>query len=41
MELPPAPFAVVITLRDGKMSRYEWFVSPEDALAAAGVPSDG
>ena len=41
MELPPAPFAVVVTLRDGKMARYEWFASPEDALQAAGVPSDG
>ncbi len=41
VELGSTPFAVVITLRDGKMARYEWFVSPEDALAAAGVPSDG
>ena len=41
VELRPAPFAVVVTQRDGKMMRYEWFVSPEDALRAAGVPSEG
>ena len=38
MEFGPAPFAIVITLRDGKMMRFEWFASAEDALRAAGVP---
>jgi ketosteroid isomerase-like protein len=37
----PAPFAIVVTLRDGKLARFEWFASPEDALRAAGVPADG
>ncbi len=40
MELPPAPFAVVVTQRDGKLVRYEWFNTPAEALDAAGVPSD-
>jgi ketosteroid isomerase-like protein len=37
MELPDAPFAVVVTQRDGKLVRYEWFNTPEDALRAGGV----
>jgi ketosteroid isomerase-like protein len=36
----PAPFAIVVTLRDGKLERFEWFASPEDALRAAGVEAD-
>ena len=40
VELGDAPFAIVVTQRDGKLVRYEWFASPEDALRAAGVPSD-
>lgn len=40
MELADAPFAVVVTQRDGKLVRYEWFNTPEEAFAAAGVPAD-
>jgi hypothetical protein len=40
MEVGPSPFAIVVDLRDGKMVRFEWFASAEDALRAAGVPSD-
>ena len=40
MELPAAPYAVVVTQRDGKLVRYEWFNTPAEALDAAGVPSD-
>lgn len=36
----PAPFAIVVTLRDGRLARFEWFASPEDALRAAGAPAD-
>lgn len=39
MELSDAPFAVVVTQRNGKLVRYEWFNTPEEALDAAGVPS--
>jgi ketosteroid isomerase-like protein len=37
MAVGPAPFAIVATLREGKLARLEWFTSPEDALRAAGV----
>jgi hypothetical protein len=33
-----APFAIVATLRDTLLVRFEWFTSAEDALRAAGVP---
>jgi ketosteroid isomerase-like protein len=36
----PAPFAIVVTLRETRVVRYEWFSSPEDALRAAGAPPD-
>jgi uncharacterized protein len=36
----PAPFAIVVTLRDGRLARFEWFASTEDALEAAGVALD-
>jgi len=35
-----ATFAVLATLRDGKMVRYEWFTDGEDALRAAGLPPE-
>ena len=41
MEFGPAPFAVGVTLRDGKLVRYEWFASPDDALHATSAPSEG
>ena len=37
----PQPFGFLVTLRDGRMIRYEWFASPEEARAAAGLPADG
>ncbi len=40
MEVGPTTFAVLATLRDGKMVRYEWFNDGEDALRAAGLPPD-
>jgi ketosteroid isomerase-like protein len=40
-EFAPVPFALVVTLRDGKLVRFEWFASPDDALRAAGVSSEG
>jgi ketosteroid isomerase-like protein len=38
MVVGPATFAVLATLRDGKMVRYEWFLDAEEALRAAGIP---
>jgi ketosteroid isomerase-like protein len=35
-----ATFAVLATLRDGKMVRYEWFTEAAEALRAAGIPPD-
>ncbi len=40
MEVGPTTFAVLATLRDGKMVRYEWFIEAEEALRAAGIPPD-
>jgi ketosteroid isomerase-like protein len=40
MEVGPAPFAIVATLRDGRLVRFEWFATAEEALRAAGVPSE-
>jgi hypothetical protein len=31
------PFCFLATLRGEKMIRLEWFASPEDAFAAAGI----
>ena len=38
IEVGPTPFAVLATLRDGKMVRYEWFLEADEALRAAGIP---
>jgi ketosteroid isomerase-like protein len=37
MEVGPAPFAIVATLREGRLVRFEWFATAADALRAAGV----
>jgi ketosteroid isomerase-like protein len=31
------PFGAVLTLADGKVRRYQWYLSPEEALEAAGL----
>jgi|RhiMetdeSRZDD1v2_1073273.scaffolds.fasta_scaffold357843_2 ketosteroid isomerase-like protein len=36
----PMTFAVVATQRDGKLTRYEWFAHPDDALRAVGLSSE-
>jgi ketosteroid isomerase-like protein len=37
MELPATPFAIVITLREGRMVRFEWFADAAEAARAAGL----
>ena len=39
-EFDPQPFGFLVTFRDGRMIRYEWFASPEEARAAAGLPEE-
>jgi ketosteroid isomerase-like protein len=31
------PFGSVVTLVDGKVGRYQWYLDPEEALEAAGL----
>ena len=37
VEFPSSPYAILITLRDDRMIRFEWFGEAEEALRAAGV----
>jgi len=36
-EFDPQPFAFLVTLRAGRMIRYEWFADVDEAFTAAGV----
>jgi ketosteroid isomerase-like protein len=36
-QFEPQPFGFLVTLRDGKMIRYEWFAGPDEALRAVGI----
>jgi ketosteroid isomerase-like protein len=36
-QFDPVPFGFIVTLRDGRMIRYEWFAGPQEALQAAGL----
>jgi ketosteroid isomerase-like protein len=36
-EFDPQPFGFLVTLRDGLMTRYEWFAEAEEALRSAGI----
>jgi len=40
MPFGPMPFAVVATLREGRLVRYQWFAEPEEAMRAAGLLSE-
>jgi ketosteroid isomerase-like protein len=35
--LDPAPFAILIDMRDSRMVRFEWFLDAEEAEQAAGA----
>ena len=36
MKLEPSPFAILITMRDSRMVRFEWFIDAAEAERAAG-----
>jgi ketosteroid isomerase-like protein len=36
-EFEPQPYAFLVTLREGRVIRYEWFADGDEALRAAGI----